>query len=97
MYAQLRRYTVNRGKMDDWVRFFYEKLVPIANRAGHTILGPWINEAGTDFIWIRLYDSTDEAKTKDGRFYGSSEWLAIAAEATGLIAKSEVMTMTSAR
>lgn len=33
MYAQLRIYTVNRGKMDDWVEWFNDKLRPIAQQA----------------------------------------------------------------
>jgi len=93
MYAQLRVYTVNRGKMDEWVRWFNEKLTPIAAMASHTIVGPWVNEAMTEFIWIRVYDSSDDAKAKDERFYNSPEWRAIAAEARALIAKTEVTVM----
>ncbi len=96
MYAQLRIYTVNRGKMDEWVQWFDEKLRPIAARAGQTILGPWVNEARTDFIWIRVYDTADDARAKDDRFYDSAEWKAIAAEARTFIAKTEVTIMTAA-
>lgn len=64
MYAQLRMYTVNRGKMDDWVEWFNDKLRPIAQQADHTILGPWINEAKTEFVWIRTYDIAADAEGK---------------------------------
>jgi len=96
MYAQLRIYTVNRGKMDDWVSWFTSKLAPIAKEAGQTILGPWVNEAKTEFVWIRVYDSAEDAKTKDERFYGSAKWKAIAPEAREFIAKAEVTLMNSA-
>ena len=96
MYAQLRVYTVNRGKMDDWVSWFREKLMPIATRAGQTIVGPWVNDAKTEFIWIRVYDSAEDAKAKDERFYGAQDWKAIAAEARALLAKTEVTIMNSA-
>lgn len=97
MYLQLRVYTINRGMMDDWVRCFDEKIRPIAARADHKIMGPWVNESKTDFIWIRAYDSVDDAKAKDDRFYGSAEWKAIAAEARAFIAKTEVTVMTAVR
>jgi hypothetical protein len=97
MYAQLRVYTVNRGKMDDWVRWFNDKLTPVAKQAGHTILGPWVNEAKTEFVWIRAYDSADDAKAKDERFYSSAGWKALAPEAGAFIAKAEVTVMNSAQ
>lgn len=93
MYAQLRIYTINRGGMREWVRLFDLKLRPIASRVGHTILGPWINEAGTEFIWIRVYESAEDAKQRDEQFYGSPEWNAVAAECRALVAKSEVTVM----
>jgi hypothetical protein len=96
MYAQLRVYTANRGKMDDWIRWFNDKLLPIADQAGHTIVGPWVNEAKTDFVWIRTYDSAEDAKAKDERFYGSPEWKAIAPEAAAFIAKTDITIMNSA-
>lgn len=97
LYAQLRVYTVNRGKMDDWVRWFNDKLTPIATKAGQTILGPWVNEAKTEFIWIRIYESEDDARAKDERFYNSSEWQAVKAETGALIAKADVTIMNRVR
>jgi NIPSNAP len=93
MYAQLRIYTINRGAMRQWLKLFNEKLRPIASLAGHTIIGPWISEAETEFIWIRVYESAEDAKTKDERFYGSPEWNAVATECRSLVAKSQVTVM----
>jgi hypothetical protein len=95
MYAQLRIYTVNSGRMDDWVEWFNDKLRPIAELAGHTILGPWVNEAKTEFVWIRTYDSASDAEAKDGVFYGSREWKAVGPDAREFLAKIEVTIMSS--
>jgi hypothetical protein len=95
MFAQLRVYTVNSSQMDHWISWFDRKLRPIASQAGHTILGPWVNEAKTEFIWIRVYDSAEDATAKDERFYNSPEWKAIAAEAAALVAKANVTVMSS--
>ena len=95
MYAQLGVYTVNRGKMDAWIEWFNNKARPVAEQAGHQILGPWINEASTEFIWIRPYESAEDAKTKDEAFSSSPAWQAIAREASEFVAKIEVTPMTS--
>ena len=95
MYAQLRVYTVNRGKMDAWVEWFNNKGRPVAEQAGHQVLGPWINEASTEFIWIRTYESAEDAKAKDEAFSSSSAWRAIAGEAAEFISKIEVTPMSS--
>lgn len=95
MYAQLRIYTVNRGKMDGWVRWFNDKVMPIATQAGHHVLGPWVNEAKTEFIWIRTYQNAEDAKAKDEAFSNSAAWKAISGEAAEYVAKIEVTVMTS--
>lgn len=95
MYAQLRVYTVNRGKMDGWVEWFNDKVRPLAEEAGHQILGPWVNEANTEFTWIRTYESAEDAKAKDEAFSSSSAWRAIAGEAAEFISKIEVTPMSS--
>ena len=67
----------------------------LPNRRDHTILGPWINEAKTEFVWIRTYDIAADAEAKDGRFYGSPEWKAVGREAGEFLAKIEVTIMST--
>ena len=74
MYAQLRVYTVNRGKMEAWVEWFNNKARPVLEQAGQQFLGPWINEKSTEFIWIRTYESAEAAKSKNEAFSSSSAW-----------------------
>ena len=95
MYAQLRIYTVNRGKMDAWVEWFNSKAGPVAAQVSHQVLDPWINEARTEFIWIRTYESAEAAKAKDEAFSSLPAWQAIAGEAAEFVAKIEVTPMSS--
>ena len=90
MYAQLRVYTVNRGKMDAWVEWFNSKARPVAEQAGHQIVGPWINDARTEYIWIRTYESAEDAKAKDEAFSSSPAWQAIASDAAEFVARNDV-------
>lgn len=96
MYAQLRIYTVNRGKMDGWVKFFDEKVRTAAKEAGQTIVGGWVNEAKTEYIWLRTYQDAEDAKVKDAAFTNSDLWKAAQPQAAEFIAKIEVTVMTSA-
>ena len=81
--------------MDAWVEWFNNKARPVAEQAGHQVLGPWINEARTEFIWIRTYESAEDAKAKDEAFSNSPVWQAIVGEAAEFIAKIEVTPMSS--
>ena len=33
MYAHLRIYTVNKGMMEDWVKLFNDKLIPLLDQS----------------------------------------------------------------
>jgi hypothetical protein len=81
--------------MDAWVEWWNNKARPVADQVGHQILGPWINEASTKFIWIRTYESAEDAQSKDEAFSSSPAWQAIAGEAAEFIAKIEVTPMSS--
>ena len=55
MYAHLRIYTVNKGMMDDWVKLFNDKLIPLLDQSGINVESSWVNEEKSQFIWIRSY------------------------------------------
>ncbi len=55
MYGHLRIYTVNKGMMDDWLKLFNEKLIPLLDQSGIKVESTWINEEKSQFIWIRSW------------------------------------------
>ena len=90
MIAQLRTYTINRGKMESWSKLFNEVLVSIQEQHGIKIEAAWTNEAKTEFIWVRSFADAEDLKAKEAAFYGSEEWKAVQDEASAHIAKGEV-------
>ena len=90
MIAQLRTYTINRGRMESWVKIFNEVLVPMQERHGIKIEAGWTNEAKTEFIWVRSFADAEDLKAKEAAFYGSDEWKAVQDKARDHIAKGEV-------
>lgn len=90
MIAQLRVYTINRGMMDSWVKQFNEVLVPMQRGFGIGIESAWVNEAKTEFIWIRSYADAEDMKAKEAAFYGSDEWKAVVDYTRSHLAKTQV-------
>ena len=93
MISQLRIYTVNRGMMDQWVKFFTETLVPMQEKIGIKIEGMWVNEDSTQFIWIRSFADADDVKSKEAAFYESTEWNNLVDHVRSHLARVVVQTM----
>ena len=73
-YAQLRRYTINKGKMDSWLECFKEE-IDILEHIGIKVESYWINEEKTQFIWIRSFGSSKESIAElETKFYGTNWW-----------------------
>ncbi len=72
--CQLRIYTVNRGMMEPWIKFFAETGVPFHERVGIKIEGSWVNEENNQYIWIRTFDDPEDLEVKMTAFRESPEW-----------------------
>jgi len=62
MITQVRIYTVNRGKLDSWIKHFNERIVPTSAKYGVRVLGAWVNRPQNEFIWVRTFESEDTLK-----------------------------------
>ncbi len=96
MTSQLRMYTINRGVMDEWVKYFTKTLVPMQEKHDIKIEGMWVSEDRTQFIWIRSFTNLEDVKAKEAAFYGSPEWNAVMDHARSHLARTVVQTMEPA-
>ena len=66
MQAQIRIYTINKGELDTFIKFFKEVGKPLHDKVGWPIVASWVNRPQNEFIWIRTHeDAVDlEAKTQ---------------------------------
>ena len=71
MKFQLREYTIEEGRLDDFVREWRELVVPLRVSMGFGVLGPWIDRTSSRFVWIVGYDGDIEAA--DEAYYESDE------------------------
>ena len=88
--SQLRIYTINRNMMDSWLKLFHEHIEPTHEKYGISIDGSWVNDARTEFVWLRSFDSLEDIQIKESQYYGSSERKALGDQPQTHIAKIEV-------
>lgn len=73
---EVRVYKIAPGKMDEWERFFHDKLVEPQEKAGIKIIAAYRTlEDENLFVWMRQFSSkANMAAERDG-FYKSEAWL----------------------
>jgi len=90
MVSQLRIYTINRGMMDAWLKFYLDKIVPIYRMLEIPIEATWVNADRTEFVWVRSFDSVEDLERKEKAYYASAERKALGDTPLDYIAKVEV-------
>lgn len=95
MPTELRRYTINRGQMDEFIAAWLKGVYPLRQRHGFRIDGAWVIRERNEFIWLLSYDGDDwEAKNK--AYYASPERAALDPDPAQWIARIEHWFVTSA-
>ena len=72
---EVRVYKVADGKMDEWERFFHDRLVKPQEKAGIKILNAYRTlEDENLFVWSRQFSSKANMPKEQAAFYQSDEW-----------------------
>ena len=94
MTIQLRRYVIQKDRMDAFLKVWRESIVPLRHKHGFRVTGAWITQDRNEFVWLVTHDGDFAAA--EARYYASPERGAISPSPSGSIAKSEVTFATSA-
>ncbi len=74
-FYELRQYPVLAGKMDEWVRFMEEEIIPFQVSKGMVITGSYRGEDDdTVYVWTRRFESEAERETLYAAVYESDHW-----------------------
>ena len=84
MRFQLREYTIEEGRLDDFVREWREVVLPLRVSLGFSVLGPWIEREANRFVWIVGYDGDVEAANE--AYYESDQRKAMNPDPARLLA-----------
>jgi len=86
MEFQLREYTIEEGRLDDFVREWRGSVLPLRVAKGFGVLGPWVARAKSRFVWILGFDG-DLAAANEA-YYASPERAAIEPDPARLVAEA---------
>lgn len=89
MVSQLRIYTVNKGKLDEFVKVWVKQVCPLRLKQGFKIDGAWAIKDNNQFVWILSYDGPEDWKAKQVAYYDSAERKAMSPDPSQYIARIE--------
>jgi hypothetical protein len=96
MVTQLRIYTINRGRMDDFVRAWRDGIYPLRLRHGFRIFGAWVVPENNQFIWVLSYAGPERWEDKERAYYESPERSLLDPDPTHYVARMEHYFLTPA-
>jgi hypothetical protein len=68
---QLREYGIEEGRLDEFVREWRERVLPLRVSMGFSVLGPWIERDASRFVWIVGFDG--DIEEANAAYYASDE------------------------
>lgn len=77
MTTQLRIYTINRGKLDEFVAAWRKGVYPLRLTHGFSIPAAWVNRERNEFIWLLTWDGSEPFAEKERAYYASAERAAV--------------------
>ncbi len=70
--VQLRIYTINRGKLDEFVSAWREGVYRLRLEQGYEIPTAWKIEETNQFVWIVRYEGPESWEEKEAAYYRSA-------------------------
>ena len=90
MVAQIRTYTINKGMMTSWLELFDKEIRPVHEGLGIPIVATYVSADGSDFVWVRTFETADEIPAKEAAYFASAGRKALGNKPTDHIAKMDV-------
>lgn len=74
-FYELRQYKILPGKMDQWVQFMEQTIIPFQVAQGMVITGSFRGETDDSvYIWTRRFESEAEREALYAAVYESDHW-----------------------
>ena len=95
MIFELRQYRVYPGKMEEWVRYMEEVIIPFQVSKGMVICGSFVGEEEDDlYVWIRRFDSEEDRERLYEAVYESDTWKNEVADEVGTMLDRDKIVVT---
>ncbi len=74
-FYELRQYKIRPGKMDEWIQFMEEEILPFQISKGMVVTGSYRGEEDDSiYIWMRRFESEEQREQLYKAVYESDEW-----------------------
>ena len=91
-FYELRQYPVLPGKMNEWVEFMEQEIIPFQVSKGMVITGSYRGEEDeTVYVWTRRFESESEREALYAAVYESDHWKNEIAPKVGELLDREAM------
>ncbi len=77
MFFELRVYPIRPGKMDEWVKFMDEEIIPYQLSQGMCIPGSFVDEENYRYVWLRRFADEAERERLYAAVYETEFWRGI--------------------
>src|SRR5438309_1529260 len=94
--SQLRMYTIQEGRMGEWLLGWTRGVLPLRRKFGFQVDGAWVVEGENKFVWVLTYDGPDGFEARDAAYYSSPERASLTPDPAPLIEKAETWFMRAA-
>jgi len=98
MFYELRRYTIRKGKMRQWVKLMEEEIIPFQVSKGMVVSGSFTAEQDdTLYVWLRRFASEAERKRLYASVYQSPHWKKVIGPRTKALLDASTIVVTRLR
>lgn len=87
--TQVRIFTINKGKMNEFLSAWQKGVYPLRIKSGFKIEGAWVVQEKNKFIWIVSYNGPEGFEAKDSAYYASQSRTTMKPDPADYIADSE--------
>lgn len=75
MFYEIRRYQIQPGRRDEWVRYMEEVIIPFQTEQGMSVTASFIDEEDPDgYVWIRRFENEEQRVALYAAVYDSERW-----------------------
>lgn len=91
---ELRIYTINRGRLDDFVNAWLTGVYPLRIEHEFQIPAAWLIRENNQFVWILGYDGPEPWEDKQAAYYDSDARRSLGVDPLDMIAHGETWNIT---
>jgi NIPSNAP len=85
LFYELRRYQIQSGYRDDFVKYMEEVVIPYQTSKGMVVVGSFVDEKDPDvYFWMRRFENEEQRQSLYAATYEADGWKNEIAQSTAI-------------